>query len=167
MGTFLFGIKSVTWSTIQKLHKYSFSIPWDWNSAQFALLAAVFELRVDFIGYSVWNLNKGKKWVLSFFPRRSKWSLLSLKGQPFSRYSPIFKRNFHFWAWKLEFGERTKGYTCNLSLPQGVEFELILILQAAVFEIRVDFQKLGMKSGIWRKVQTLHMYSLSTPGGRN
>ena len=56
------------------------------------------------------------------------------------------------------------------SLSQGVEIELSFALWTAVPEIRRPFSKLpylGMKLGHWPKCQMLHIYSFSTPGGRN
>ncbi len=73
--------------------------------------------------------------ILSFYPMGSKLSLFSLYGQRFPRYWSIFK-NCHFGAWNLTIGQSCRSCTYSLSLPQGVEIELIFTLPVTVGEIK-------------------------------
>ena len=78
--------------------------------------------------------------------------------------------NFHIWPWNLKFEEMSQSFICTLFLPQWGEIKPIFCSTGSRFRYTNHFSKfplyLGMKSGIWRKVPTLHMYSLSTPGGQ-
>ncbi len=66
--------------------------------------------------------------------------------------------------------EHLKGQRFPPFLPQLGEIDFIFALWAAVSEICDDFQNChiwGMKLCHWTKFQKLHIYCLSTPGGRN
>ncbi len=73
----------------------------------FALQTAVVEIQGNFknaiFGHEIWNLKKNPKSCMCtlFLPYGVEIKLLSLYGQPFSKYELIFK-NFHIWVYNLE-----------------------------------------------------------------
>ncbi len=81
----------------------------------------------------------------------------------------------HIWAWNTEFEKSSRSCTLTLFLAQGVEIELIFSLRipetaAVYFSDTGQFSKftymyLGMKPGIWKKFQKLHMDPYTTPKG--
>ena len=104
-------------------------------------------------------------------------------------------QNCHIGVWKVLIEKIYRSCIWTLFLTQEVKIELSFALRAAVSEIRIlifrhiwawslesensstscilgRFSKLpylGMKPGIWKKCQKLHILldPLSTPGGRN
>ncbi len=72
-------------------------------------------------------------------PGGRNWAYFCSTGmQWFPRYGPIFKIG-HIWAWNLAIAQICT-YTGTPFLSQGVKFELIFALWAAVSEIWADFQ---------------------------
>ncbi len=69
--------------------------------------------------------------------RGTKWSLLSLCGQRFPGYGPIFKISIlGYETWLLA---RVPAVAHRALSTPGVGIELIFALQATVSEIRADF----------------------------
>ena len=151
-------------------HIHSLSIPGRRNWAYFHCLGTGQRFRDDRwfskLPFSPWKLATGQKtrngtYTLSN-PGGQNWDHSRSTGSGFQdtgRFSKFSYMGINF---------RSCIYT--LFLPQGVEIELIVALWAAVSEVQANFQKLpylGMKLGKWPKFQKLHIYPLSTPGGRN
>ena len=78
-------------------------------------------------------------------------------------------QNYHTWASNLAIGHSTRSCTYSLFLPQGVKMSLFSLYGHGFWDTG-EFSKLpylGMKLGLWPKFQKLHIYSHSTPRGRN
>ncbi len=86
--------------------------------------------KISIFGHEIRNLKKGPKvaYVLSFYPRGSKLSLLLLYVQPFSRYGLIFKistLNFGHEIWDLKKGPKV-AYVLSF-YPRGSKMSLFLL----------------------------------------
>ncbi len=78
--------------------------------------------------------------------------------------------NFHIWAWNMEFEETSQRCICTRFLPHGGRHSAYFRPMGSRFRDTGRFSKLpylGVKPGIWKKCQKLHMDPLSTPVGRN
>ncbi len=80
--------------------------------------------------------------TLSFYPRGSKLSLVSLYEQPLQATGEIRADFQHcqIWPGNLHITQNPRSCTCTLFQPKGFEIQLICTLWRAVSEIRADFQ---------------------------
>ncbi len=109
--------------------------------------------------------------VHSFYPQGSKLSLFSLYRHRFPRYWQFFKiAIFEHEAFPLAKVPEVAHILSFSFCPQGVEIEPYFRSMGSGFRDICRFSTLpylGMKFGHWQKFQKLHIYSLSTPWGRN
>ncbi len=99
--------------------------------------------------------------IPSFYPRGSKMRLFLLYGNPIPRYRQTFKVPIcGHETWQMAKVPHIISF-----YPKGSKLSLFLL-----FRDTGQFSKLpylGMKLGKWPKFLKLHIYPLSTPGGRN
>ena len=99
-------------------------------------------------------------------PGGQNWAYFRSTGSGFRDYWRTDSKSAIF---SMKLGHCPKFHIHSLSTPR-VEIELIFVLQAAVSEILADFQKCliwAWNLATAKKIQNLHISSLSTPGGRN
>ncbi len=118
------------------------------------------------------TISTGENFGLWQVPRFHRWLCNKTRKQNLQANS---RSPCQFWH-----KERRKHISCSREVAHtrstpGIELKLSSFLLYHVSTCHsfwdtgwlFKFRYLGMKSAIWRKVSKLHMYSLSTPDGRN
>ncbi len=158
----------------QKLHIHPLSTPRGRNWACFSSTGSGFRDTGYFENCHIWVWNL--TWPLakvpdvahmtSSYPQGGQnWANFCSTGSGF-RDTGYFQ-NCHIWAWNLAIFQSARFCTYTVFLPQ---IQLVLALRAAVSEIQADFQNCHIwvwNLAIGKKCQKLHIFSLSTPRGRN
>ncbi len=126
--------------------------------------------KIAIFRHETWRFAKIPKvaHILYFYPIGSKLTLFSLYEQRFLRYGPSFKT----WPYLgIKLGHWPSLHIYSFLLRGAGRLNLRLFsLCGQWFQDTGRFSKLpylGMKLCHWPKFQKLHIYFLSTPGGRN
>ena len=146
---YLLGMRLGDWQKIQKLHIYSLSTPMGtklsfnfrsmdsgfWDAGWFSKLLYL-DMKFSQFGQSSRNCT----YYLSTLGGQKR-AYFRSTGSGF--WDMGWFQNCLIWAWNMAIVQNyisSRSCTYTLFLPQRIEIELIFSLQAAVSEIRADFQ---------------------------
>ena len=155
------GMKLGHWSKFQKLHIYSLSTPGGQNWGYFCFTGSGSRntsciSKLPYLGMKLGHWQKILK--LNIYPlptpRGRNWAYFHSTGSSFLDTGRFWKLPY-LGMKHLAIGQTYGSCTYTLFLRQGVEIELIFALQAAVSEIRTDFQNCH----IWAGTSPMAKYS--------